>query len=151
TRTALTIPANPAAPTASTDVVEHVRLSWPRGANVTKYQVRRGGSLIATLDAAGSTMTYDDIGAPAPAKPAAPTSLMFGYYADCSGTTIGWTPPPAPAAGAIASYTIVAINQSGSSSASPAASGRRAAAPIAGYKLRNIDLPNSPELTTTSS
>lgn len=151
TRSALTIPATPAAPTASTNIIEHVRLTWPRGSNVTKYEVRRGGSLIATLDATSSTMTYDDTGAPTPGKPAAPTSSTFGYIAYCSGTTIGWTPPAAPAAGANASYTLVAVNGSGKSSASTAAIGRRASAPILGYKLKNIDMPDSPMLTTTST
>lgn len=135
TQNVLTVPATPAAPTASTDIIEHVRLSWQSAPNVTKYEVRRNGTLIATLDANSPTMTYNDTKAPAPPKPAAPTSSNVVGDPDCTGTTISWKPPPAPAAGSSATYTLVAINGSGSSGASAGAVGRRAAAPIQGYKI----------------
>jgi hypothetical protein len=136
-REVLTIPATPGAPSASTDDINRVRLIWTRGNNVTSYKIFRNGSLIATVPANNTLLSYDDTTAPSPQLPGQVASLTAGTRY-CNGSYVNWTAPPAPGPGVNVSYTLVAVNASGDSPASPAATGRRAAAPILGYKVRNV-------------
>lgn len=146
----ITVPATPAAPTATTNIIEHVKLTWTRGINVTKYDVYRGATKIATLDASTSSMTYTDIAAPASAVPVAVPSLTQGTRR-CAGTDVNWTKPAAPTAGAAQTYSLVAINGSGSSPGSPNATGQRASAPVLGYKIRNTSVGGSAISTVDAS
>ena len=131
----VTVPAAPVLTSASSDNSDHVRLFWSKTGVVDSYEVYRGSQLIATIPVGVNTiaLTHDDTGAAAPKTPNAPQNLSAQKF--CNGVTLSWSAPTAAGPGDLQSYTLRAKNASGTSATSNAQSGRRAAAPILGYKI----------------
>lgn len=137
----VTKPKRPTLSGASSDKVDYVELSWSKVAYATSYKLLRDGVVIATIPAAAQLFfVYRDIAASSPQRPDRVTGLSRQQF--CDGSRVFWQAPAASGPGSAHVYTLVTVNAAGESEASVGVSGRRAAAPLLGFKIKNLTTGN---------
>ncbi len=122
--------AAPGGVQATSDVEGYVRVTWQAVSGASSYVVRRDGQVIAQSVTA---LVHDDVTAPEPAAWGAPTNVAATTNQSTQ-VTVTWTAPTQPL-GALASYTVAALNAAGEGPASSGVQGRKARPAIEGFEV----------------
>jgi hypothetical protein len=110
-----------------------VRVTWPMVEGATGYNVYRDEVLVTTSLVTG--LSYEDQAAPAGGVPERVTGVSGSSTTDR--ITVTWTAAEATGpAGAVAQYTVAALNTAGEGPASAGDAGNRAGFALSGYEVR---------------